>query len=112
MNWERQMFVAIQVLRQKGALAIQKQVTDTTNNLISKNGELLKNSSLEVAKELERGIVVVAVLEKNSENLIKTLEGIREIQNNGRQERAQVTQRLAELQMKLNEQLLLQGASN
>lgn len=107
--WERQMFIAIQVLRQKGALAIQKSVTDTTNALIAKNGELLKNSSLEVAKELERGIVDVAVLEKNSENLIKTLEGIREIQETGRQERAQVTQRLAELQMKLNEQLLLQG---
>lgn len=107
--WESQMVIAIQLLRQKGALAIQKQVTEATNNLIVKNGELLKSGSIEVAKELERGIVDVEVLEKNSENLIKTLEGIRQIQENGRQERQQVTQRLGELQMKLNEQLLLQG---
>lgn len=109
--WESQMVIAIQLMRQKGALAIQKGVTNTTNNLIAKNSELLKSGSIEVAKELERGIVDIDVLKKNSENLIKTLETIRSIREEGRENREKATQELAALQMKLNEQLLLQSGS-
>lgn len=107
--WESQMVIAIQLLRQKGALAIQKSVTNTTNNLIAKNSELLKVGSVEVAKELERGVVDVNVLKKNSENLIQTLQSIKTIQEEGRANREKATQELASLQLQLNEQLMLQG---
>lgn len=107
--WESQMVVAIQLLRQKGALAIQKSVTNTTNNLIAKNSELLKSGTIEVAKELERGIVDVSVLKKNSENLIQTLQAIKTIQAEGRENREKATKELAALQVQLNEQLMLQG---
>jgi uncharacterized protein YaaN involved in tellurite resistance len=105
-----QMVIAIQLLRQKGALAIQRGVANTTNNLIAKNSELLKSGSLEVAKELERGIVDVEVLKKNSENLIKTLEGIRTIRAEGHQNRLKATQELGQIQSRLNEQLMLQSS--
>lgn len=105
--WESQMVIAIQLMRQKGALAIQKGVADTTNNLISKNSELLKSGSVEVAKELERGIIDIDVLKKNSDNLIKTLEAIRTVRQEGKENRLKATQELAVLQTKLNEQLLL-----
>lgn len=108
--WESQMVIAIQLLRQKGALAIQRGVANTTNNLIAKNSELLKSGSLEVAKELERGIVDVEVLKKNSENLIKTLEGIRTIRAEGHQNRLKATQELGQIQSRLNEQLMLQSS--
>jgi uncharacterized protein YaaN involved in tellurite resistance len=107
--WESQMVIAIQLMRQKGALAIQRSVTNTTNNLIAKNGELLKSGSIEVAKELETGIVDVEVLKKNSENLIATLEAINTIQKDGKKSRLKATQELGILQSKLNEQLLLGG---
>lgn len=108
--WESQMVIAIQLLRQKGALAIQRGVANTTNNLIAKNSELLKSGSIEVAKELERGIVDVEVLKKNSENLIKTLEGIRNIREEGHQSRLKATQELGQIQSRLNEQLMLQSS--
>lgn len=107
--WESQMVIAIQLMRQKGALTIQKSVTDTTNNLIARNSELLESGTVEVAKELERGIVDVEVLKKSSENLIKTLESLKQIRENGRKERIKATAELAALQSRLNEQLLLQG---
>ena len=105
--WESQMVIAIQLLRQKGALALEQSVRNTTNNLIAKNGELLMNGGIEVAKSLEAGVVDVAVLEKNTENLIKTMAAIKDIQANGKKERLEATQKLAQLQSKLNEQLLL-----
>ena len=109
--WESQMVIAIQLMRQKGALAIQRNVTNTTNNLISKNSELLKSGSIEVAKELETGIVDVEVLKKNSENLIQTLEAIRKVREDGKQARVQATKDLAALQVKLNNTLLLESGN-
>ena len=73
--WENQMVLAIQMMRQRGALAIQRSVTDTTNRLLEANSKLLKQESIEVAKELERGIIDVEVLKKTTTNLIETLEG-------------------------------------
>ena len=110
--WESQMVIAIQLLRQKGALAIQKAVTNTTNNLIEKNGELLKSGSIEVAKELETGIVNVETLKKNSQNLIDTLAAIKQIRAKGKEDRIKATQELGMLQSKLNEQLLLEVGQN
>lgn len=109
--WESQMVIAIQLMRQKGALAIQRNVTNTTNNLISKNSELLKSGSIEVAKELETGIVDVEVLKKNSENLIQTLEAIRKVREDGKQARVQATKDLAALQVKLNNTILLESGN-
>ncbi len=110
--WESQMVIAIQLMRQKGALAIQKGVVNTTNNLIAKNSELLKSGSIEVAKELERGIVDVEVLKKNSENLIKTLESIRAIRIEGHENRIKATKELGAIQMRLNEQLMLESSKS
>lgn len=105
--WESQMVIAIQILRQQGALKIQKSVTDTTNKLIAKNSEMLKETSVGVAKELERGIVDVEVLKKSSENLIQTLKSIREVRAEGLKAREKATMELGALQLKLNETLLL-----
>jgi len=110
--WESQMVIAIQLMRQKGALAIQRAVTNTTNNLIEKNGELLKSGSIEVAKELETGIVNVETLKKNSQNLIDTLAAIKQIREKGKEDRLKATQELGLLQSKLNEQLLLEVGQN
>jgi len=107
--WESQMVITIELMRQKGALAIQKSVTNTTNSLIEKNSELLKTSSIEIAKELETGIVDIEVLKKNSTNLIDTLNSIKMIRDDGRKNRLKATEELAALQVKLNEQLLLKA---
>lgn len=105
--WESQMVIAIQLMRQKGALAIQRGVTNTTNNLIAQNSELLKSGSIEVAKELERGLVDIEVLKKSSDNLVKTLESIRVVRADGKQARLKATEELGTLQLKLNESLML-----
>ena len=105
------MVIAIQLMRQKGALALEKQVTQTTNNLIAKNSELLKQGSLEVAKSLETSIIDIAVLQKNSENLIETLKGIQQIREEGKASRLKAPRELAVLQEKLNEQILLSSGT-
>lgn len=105
--WESQMVIAIQLMRQRGALAIDKAVTSTTNRLIEKNGELLKAGTIDVAKALETGIVDLDVLKKNNQMLIETLTEVKKIREDGRNARLKAAQEIGMLQSKLNEQLLL-----
>lgn len=105
--WESQIVIAIELMRQKGALTIQKNIVDTTNKLITRNSELLKSGAVEVARELERGIVDIETLKKSQENLIETLSTIKTIREDGRQQRLQVAEELSALHGKMNDALLL-----
>ena len=55
--WKNQVVIALTLLRQKDAVTAQRQVSETTNDLLKKNSEMLKISAIETAKENERGIV-------------------------------------------------------
>ena len=101
------MVIAIQLMRQKGALAIEQAVTTTTNNLLEQNSQLLKANTIEVAKSLEKGIVDIEVLKKNNQTLIETLQEVVKIREDGKNARLKATREIGLLQSKLNEQLLL-----
>ena len=58
-------------------------VSNTTNEILKKNAEMLHTGSIDVARESERGIVELETLKQTNENLISTLEGGRQIQVDG-----------------------------
>ena len=64
--WKNQVVIALTLLRQKDAVTAQRQVSETTNDLLKKNSEMLKVSAIETAKENERGIVDIETLQKNT----------------------------------------------
>jgi len=43
--WKSQIVIAISLFRQKKALGVQKAVTDATNDLLTRNSELLKTGA-------------------------------------------------------------------
>ena len=49
----------------KDAVTAQRQVSETTNDLLKKNSEMLKISAIETAKENERGLVDIETLQKH-----------------------------------------------
>ena len=55
----------------KDAVTAQRQVSETTNDLLKKNSEMLKVSAIETAKENERGIVDIETLQKHKTTLWK-----------------------------------------
>lgn len=103
--WKNQIVIAISLFRQKQALGVQKAVTDETNNLLLRNSEMLKQGSIEVAKENERGIVEIETLQKTNADLISTLEETLKIQEEGKQKRAQAEQTLTQLEAELKAKL-------
>lgn len=107
--WKNQIIIAISLFRQKKALEVQKSVTDTTNELLAKNSEMLKTGSLEIAKEAERGIIEIDTLKKVNADLISTIEETLKIQADGRAQRAAAEQELVKMEGELKAKLVGQG---
>ena len=85
--WKNQVAIALTLLRQKDAATAQRQVSETTNDLLKKNSEMLKISTIETAKENERGIVDLDTLQQTQNDLVETLEETLRIQKEGRERR-------------------------
>jgi uncharacterized protein YaaN involved in tellurite resistance len=104
--WKNQIVIAITLFRQKKALKLQREVTDTTNELLKKNAELLKESTTGIAKESERGIVDIETLKKVNDDLITTIEETLKIQTEGKSKRQQAEQELVKIEDQLKNKLL------
>ncbi len=104
--WKNQIIIALSLYRQQQALAVQKAVTDTTNELLAKNAEMLRTGSAEVARETERGIVDIETLRKVNDDLIATLEETIRIQDEGHARRVQAEVELLRLQSELRKKLV------
>ena len=85
--WKNQVVIALTLLRQKDAVTAQRQVSETTNDLLKKNSEMLKISAIETAKENERGIVDIETLQTTQNDLIETIQETLRIQKEGKEKR-------------------------
>ncbi len=104
--WKNQVIIAITLFRQQKSVEAQKQVAKTTNELLLKNSELLKQNSIETARENERGVVDIETLKKTQENLMITLQETLKIQQEGRMKRMQAETELIQMEGQLKTQLL------
>ena len=104
--WKSQMVLALGVEHSAQAAAAQREVTDMTNELLRKNTEKLKMATVETAKESERGIVDMETLKATNESLISTLDEVMQIQQEGRQKRAEAERGLREMEQELKAKLL------
>ena len=104
--WKNQIAIAMTLLRQKDAVTAQRQVSETTNQLIQKNSEMLKISTIETARENERGIIDLETLQKTQQDLIETLEETILIQQEGRARRKAAEIELNRLEGTMQQQLL------
>ena len=104
--WKNHIVIAIGLVRQKKALDAQKDITNATNEMLTKNSELLKMGSLEIAKESERGIVDIETLKKINDDLIQTIDETLKIQMEGKQKRISAETELNKLEVDLKQRLI------
>lgn len=104
--WKNQVVIALTLLRQKDAVTAQRQVSETTNDLLRKNAELLKVSAIETARENERGIVDVETLQKTQDDLIETIQETLRIQKEGKEKRQAAEIELSVMEENLKQKLL------
>lgn len=104
--WKNQVAIALTLLRQKDAVTAQRQVSETTNDLLKKNSEMLKISAIETAEENERGFVDIETLQKTQSDLIETIQETLRIQKEGKEKRRAAELELASMENELKTKLL------
>ena len=104
--WKSQMVLALGLANNEAALRAQSAVTDMTNELLRKNAEKLKQSTVDVARESERGIVDIETLRVTNENLIQTFDEVMKIQAEGRAKRAEAETEMRRMEAELRAKML------
>ncbi|PVZ87855.1 toxic anion resistance protein [Serratia sp. S1B] len=99
--WKSQMVLSMTLNAQSKAARLQKEVSDTTNQLLLKNAEILQQSSIATANEVERSIVDVGTLREVQNKLINTIEETMKIADNARTRRAEAETELATMEENL-----------
>ena len=104
--WKNQMVLALGIAHSQQAMAAERAVTDATNELLKKNAATLKQGTIDIAKESERGIVDIETLQQTNKQLIETLDELNKIRADGRVKRANAEQELGRIEGELRQKML------
>ena len=104
--WKNQMVLALGIAHSQQAMQAERAVTDATNELLKKNAATLKQGTIEIAKESERGIVDIETLQQTNKQLIETLDELNKIRADGKIKRANAEQELGRIEGELRQKML------
>ena len=104
--WKNQMVISLGIENSRRAMQAQRMVTDMTNELLSKNADMLKMATVETARESERGIVDIETLQHTNQSLIETLDEVLTIQTEGAKKRQEAELALRQIEGELKQKLL------
>ena len=104
--WKNQMVLALGIAHSQQAMQAERAVTDATNELLKKNAVTLKQGTIEIAKESERGIVDIETLQQTNKQLIETLDELNKIRADGKAKRANAEQELGRIEGELRQKML------
>lgn len=108
--WKSRMVIALGIAHSNDAMKAQRAVSDMTNELLKSNAEALKNATVEVARESERGIVDMETLTAANEALISTLDEVKKVQLDAQSRRREAEGELSRIENELREKLMEMSA--
>ncbi len=104
--WKNQMVLNLGIAHAQRGLEAQRAVSEATNELLTKNSEMLKQATIGIAKEAERGIVDMETIKTANANIIETIDEVLKIQEEGRKKRSQAEVELQQAESELRKHLL------
>jgi len=104
-SWKRQFAIQLSLEEQKNAVALSNAIDDATNDIMRRNADLMRQTSVDTARSNQRGVIDVATLRHVHEQLIATVEEVRGIHREGMQQRAQAEVELARLREDVQQRL-------
>ncbi len=103
--WKSQMVLALSLHGQNEAAKLQRQVSDTTNDLLRQNAAMLESATVETAREVERSVVDIETLRDVQGKLVATIEETLRIAQEGHNQRMSVEKELAVMEENLKKRL-------
>ncbi|MBR6756757.1 MAG: toxic anion resistance protein [Peptococcaceae bacterium] len=104
--WKSQMVLALGMENARRATEAQNAVTNMTNELLKKNADMLKQGTVDIARESERSIIDIETLQHTNGQLISTLDEVLQIQREGAQKRYEAEQELQRIEGELKAKLM------
>lgn len=110
--WRSQTVIALGLQKQRDALAVEKAVSDATNEMIRQNAAQLKQTTLEVRQEAERSTVDIETLEAANQDLIETIHSSVEITRQAVASRVVASQKMLQMKADLKQALIAASTGN
>ena len=104
--WKSQMVIALGIEHSRQAMEAQRAVTDMTNELLKKNAAALRQATVDITRESERGVVDIEALTHTNAELIATLDDVAAIQTEGREKRRAAEAELNRIETELKSKLI------
>ena len=104
--WKSQMVLALGLEHARQATAAQNAVTEMTNTLLRQNADMLRQGTVDTAREAERAIVDLDTLRHTNQQLVDSLDEVMRIQSEGAQKRREAETELAKIEGELKQKLL------
>lgn len=99
--WKNQLSIAVALNTQRVNMEAQRKVSDATNTILRKNAEMLHYTSVEVAKENERGVVDIETFRDSTKQLINTVREVQQIAIDGHAKREAAVKEIMEIEHEL-----------
>lgn len=103
--WKNQLTLAVAMHRQQQNIEVQKKVSSTTEEILRKNAQRLQQNTVDVARANEQTIVSVETLRETTSSLINTLNEVKQIHQQGAQNRLALDGELKNLEQTLKNQM-------
>ena len=104
--WKSQMVLTLGMEHSRSAIELQEKVTGITDALLRRNAQTLKETTLAVTKEAERGCVSIDALKETNGILIETLDEMLKLREEGKRTRRQAEEELRKLDREIRLRLL------
>lgn len=103
--WKRQFMLALTLNEQRNAVQLATTIDDATNDLLRRNADLLHRNSVETARANQRLVIDVDTLKQVQSTLIKTVEDVIKIQQDGVSQRRAAEKQIEAMRTNLQAKL-------
>jgi len=104
--WKSQMVLTLGMENSRSAIEMQTKVSEITDALLRRNAEALRDTSLAVTRETERGCINLSTLKQTNGILIETLDEMLKLREEGRRARAEAAEELRKLEREIRLRLI------
>ncbi|MEM7060658.1 MAG: toxic anion resistance protein [Pseudomonadota bacterium] len=103
--WKNQLSIALATFRSREAGKVVKEANDLTNDLLTSNADMLRQSNAEVREQIERGVFDIEAVKQANASVIATIEDSLRIADEGKAKRAAAEQELVKMEEELKQTL-------
>jgi uncharacterized protein YaaN involved in tellurite resistance len=107
--WKRQFMLALTLNEQRNSVQLATTIDDATNDLLRRNADLLHRNSVETARANQRLVIDVDTLQQVQNTLIKTVEDVIKIQQDGVSQRRAAEKQIETMRTELQTKLTRSG---